>query len=112
VQQLQAALQLEFAECDSDKRPFAPHLSIGQAKSDIKAQVLGEDIQSSIAKSVTSDDVSSAALDWHVDRVFVLQRKGYHGRFQVIGSVELGNSSIILSDRDRISMVDNEQGQI
>ncbi|KAH6863928.1 2'-5' RNA ligase superfamily-domain-containing protein [Alternaria alternata] len=33
VQQLHAALQKEFPEVNADRRPFTPHLSVGQAKS-------------------------------------------------------------------------------
>jgi 2'-5' RNA ligase len=91
VQQLQAALQLEFEECNADNRRFTPHLSLGQSNSDYTAKLLGEEFKSSVANSVTGNEVASVTLDWYVDRIFVIERKGYHGRFQVVGSVELGN---------------------
>jgi 2'-5' RNA ligase len=91
VQQLQAALQLQFEECDADNRRFTPHLSLGQSNSDYAAKLLGEEFKNSVANSVTRNEVASVALDWYVDRVFVIERKGYHGRFKVVGSVELCN---------------------
>jgi 2'-5' RNA ligase len=90
VQQLQAALQIEFAECNSDSRPFIPHMSIGQASSDITAQRLQQEIQSSISDFTSSVEGSPVALDWHVDKVFLIQRKGFHDRFKIVGSIELG----------------------
>jgi hypothetical protein len=31
------------------------------------------------------------AWDWLVDKVYVLERIGYHDRFEVLGSIRLGN---------------------
>ncbi|KAF2033961.1 hypothetical protein EK21DRAFT_48927, partial [Setomelanomma holmii] len=91
VQDLQAALQAEFAECDADQRPFSPHLSVGQARSDQAAKAVGKEIKDSILKFIAEQKEEDAvALDWYVDQVFVIERKGYNGRFKVVGSVELG----------------------
>ncbi|PSN74871.1 hypothetical protein BS50DRAFT_463765, partial [Corynespora cassiicola Philippines] len=90
VQQLQAALQAEFSDCDADKRPFTPHLSVGQANSDSASAQLREEIKNSVTEFIgDSRHEQTAALDWYVDRVYVIERKGFHGRFKVIGEVEL-----------------------
>ena len=85
LRQLQAALQAEFSECDADQRPFVPHLSIGQADSDDGAQRLAETIKAQVVDFTKSQP----ALDWDVDQVFVIERKGFHGRFGVVGAVRL-----------------------
>ncbi|KAH7071713.1 2'-5' RNA ligase superfamily-domain-containing protein [Paraphoma chrysanthemicola] len=91
IQLLQSALQTEFAECDADQRPFKPHLSVGQAHSDKGATAVAEAIKNSVTEHLTHhDEVDAVALDWHVDKVFVIERKGYHGRFEVVDSIELG----------------------
>jgi 2'-5' RNA ligase len=91
VEQLQAALQAEFAECDAGPNPFTPHLSIGQAQTDTAAQELRDEIKRSIANfSKSTDGSAPVALDWNIDNVYVLERKGYHDRFEVVGSIELG----------------------
>ena len=30
-----------------------------------------------------------AALDWLVDKVYVIERKGFHDRFKIVGAIEL-----------------------
>ncbi|KAH7066966.1 2'-5' RNA ligase superfamily-domain-containing protein [Paraphoma chrysanthemicola] len=91
IQLLQTALQTEFAECDADKRPFQPHLSVGQARSDKGAMALAEAIKNSVTDYPTHhNEADAVALDWYVDKVFVIERKGYHGRFEVVDSIELG----------------------
>lgn len=89
IKQLQAALQAEFVECDSDQRAFTPHLSIGQAKTDKVTAQLGKEISNGIAEFCQLQNGTSTSLDWYVDRVFVIERKGFHGRFTVVGSVDL-----------------------
>ncbi|KAH7407036.1 2'-5' RNA ligase superfamily-domain-containing protein [Phaeosphaeria sp. MPI-PUGE-AT-0046c] len=89
VQQLQQALQNEFSECDADKRSFTPHLSVGQANSDSDVDKLKIEIKSSIAEFVRTEEGAPVALDWTVDRVFVIERKGFHDRFKVVGSIDL-----------------------
>jgi 2'-5' RNA ligase len=91
VQQLQAALQAEFAECDSDQRPYTPHLSVGQANSIKGAQRIGEEIKNSITEFLAMKDGAPDSLDWFVDKVYVLERNGYHDRFKLVGSIGLGN---------------------
>jgi 2'-5' RNA ligase len=90
VQQLQAALQVEFTECNADPRPFTPHLSVGQAHSDDHARELGDLIRNSITAFANRSEGAPVALDWYVDKVFVIERKGFHGRFEIIGSIDIG----------------------
>ncbi|KAF2466458.1 uncharacterized protein BDR25DRAFT_306242 [Lindgomyces ingoldianus] len=96
LHRLQAALQAEFRECDADDRPFSPHLSIGQAKSSQEAQNLGEEIRKSVSSTLAEQSTNDlqerqpTVLDWYVDRVYVLERKGYYGRFAVVEEVNLG----------------------
>lgn len=89
VKQLQAALQAEFAECDSDQRAFTPHLSVGQARSDKVAEQLRKEIRNKIVEFRPPQKDAHAMLDWFVDKVYVIERKGFHGRFTVVGSVDL-----------------------
>ncbi|KAF9695586.1 hypothetical protein EKO04_006517 [Ascochyta lentis] len=89
VKQLQAALQTEFAECDSDQRAFTPHLSVGQAKTDKVAEQLSKEITNAITGFCQLQDDKPITLDWFIDKVYVIERKGFHGRFTVIGSVDL-----------------------
>ncbi|KAF3039351.1 hypothetical protein E8E12_005333 [Didymella heteroderae] len=89
VKELQSALQVEFAECDSDQRPFTPHLSIGQARTDKVAEQLGKEISNKVAEFRHLEKDDRKALDWFVDKVYVIERKGFHGRFTVVGSVDL-----------------------
>ena len=89
VRQLQAALQAEFAECDSDQRAFTPHLSVGQARTDKVAEQLRKEISNSITEYRQMQEDSPKTLNWFVDKVYVIERKGFHGRFTVVGSVDL-----------------------
>ena len=94
VQQLQSALQAEFSECDSDQRPFTPHLSVGQARSEQGANLLSEEIKKGVREHMTAakDGEATTALDWCVDKVFVIERKGYKDRFKVVGTIQLGKT--------------------
>jgi 2'-5' RNA ligase len=92
---LHTALQNEFSECNADQRPFTPHLSVGQAKSDKDAQNLGDEIKKSILNHLSTESSNAeaeieAALEWHVDQIYVIERKGYHGRFKIVGTIKLG----------------------
>lgn len=89
VKQLQAALQVEFAECDSDQRAFTPHLSVGQARTDKVAEQLRIEISNGVADFRKLKEGTPNTLDWFVDKVYVIERKGFHGRFTVVGSVDL-----------------------
>ncbi|KAJ4991839.1 endonuclease/Exonuclease/phosphatase [Stagonosporopsis vannaccii] len=89
VKQLQADLQAEFTECDSDQRAFTPHLSIGQARTDKVAEQLSKEIDASVATFNQNENIDSQSLHWFVDKVYVIERKGFHGRFTVVGSVNL-----------------------
>lgn len=95
VKSLQEALQAEFSECDADGRPFNPHLSVGQANNDDGVENLKANIKSSIADYLSNETPEERqgrriALDWYLDKVFVIQRDGYHGRFKVVGAIKLG----------------------
>ncbi|KAK3209226.1 hypothetical protein GRF29_69g1136600 [Pseudopithomyces chartarum] len=87
VEKLQAALQAEFAECDYDKRPFVPHLSLGQVKSAFRLEQLRTRLRESIADHL--EPGLDPRLEWHVDAVLVLERKDYNDRFKVVGTIEL-----------------------
>ncbi|KAF1927150.1 uncharacterized protein M421DRAFT_65727 [Didymella exigua CBS 183.55] len=90
IKQLQADLQAEFAECDSDKRSFMPHLSVGQARTDKVAEQVRNEISKGVAEFNNHQDAAAPrSLNWFVDKVFVIERKGFHGRFTVVGSVDL-----------------------
>jgi 2'-5' RNA ligase len=82
VHDLQAALQSEFSECDSDQRPYTPHLSLGQARDASGVEKLEAKIQETVD--------SPTALSWNVDRIFVIERKNFKDRFKVVGTIELG----------------------
>lgn len=86
---LQAALQAEFAECNTDSRPFTPHLSLGQARTDKAVHQLSREISNSVAGFHRRQEDVANSLDWLVDKVYVIERKGFHGRFTVVGSVDL-----------------------
>jgi 2'-5' RNA ligase len=91
VEELQAALQAEFLECNLDPRHFTPHLTVGQAKSELARRGLVNEIQTNVREHLTqAHQESFLALDWYVDRVFVIERKSYKGRFEIVGSVLLG----------------------
>ncbi|CAO2652414.1 Nn.00g006970.m01.CDS01 [Neocucurbitaria sp. VM-36] len=91
IQQLQADLQAEFAECDADQRAFTPHLSIGQSRSVGGADSLSKEIQETVREHLTAaEEDIPMSLDWYVDKVYVIERKGYMDRFKVIGTIELG----------------------
>lgn len=105
--QLQKALQEEFHECDQDRRPFQPHLSIGQAKGIQKAleldtevhKVLQDFCQGSEFSGMGNESVLSAhghnesktawQLPWLAERIYVVERHGFHGRFKIVGEVPL-----------------------
>jgi hypothetical protein len=91
IEDLQAALQAEFSECDSDSRPFTPHLSVGQARSHANAQKLGDELRESVSEHLSGGEGNSYQLDWLVDKVYVIERTGYHGRFKVLEAIELRN---------------------
>jgi 2'-5' RNA ligase len=94
VQELQAALQAEFLDVKADRRPYKPHLSIGQAKSWDDIGKLSEAIRKSVSDflSRNGQDDAPIALDWLVDRVCVIERNGSNDRFKTIETIELGKS--------------------
>lgn len=100
VQELQAALQYEFSKGlpDGDRRSFRPHISIGQAKSQDGADHLSTEITKSISEFVARNaNVNGgdrpAELGWYVDQVHVIEREGYKDRFEIIGTIRLGEPS-------------------
>jgi 2'-5' RNA ligase len=95
VHRLQAELQAEFAECDADDRPFTPHLSMGQAKSQTGAEALMTEVKKTVSEFTSQrtsgeEKLQSSALQWHIDTVFVIEREGFHDRFKIVGAVKLG----------------------
>ena len=92
LQRLQAALQSEFAECDADQRPYTPHLTLGQARNDHQVHQLSEEIKHSVLSNTEIHKDSPLALDWLIDKVYVIERKGFHGRFEIVGAINLGNN--------------------
>ena len=94
IQQLQEALRSEFSECNSDQRPFVPHLSVGQASSKEDAELLGETIKESVADYLTeTGEAMPLSLEWDIDTVFVIEREGYNDRFKVVGAIKLGDKT-------------------
>ncbi|USP80199.1 hypothetical protein yc1106_07473 [Curvularia clavata] len=100
VRELQAALQYEFFRGvpDCNRRPFRPHISIGQAKSHDAADHLSAEITKSISEFVARNtNVNGgdrpAELGWLVDQVHVIERKGDKDRFKIIGTIRLGEPS-------------------
>lgn len=91
VQQLQAALQAEFAECNFVKRVYEPHLSVGQATTDHGAKLLGHEIRNRVAAFQTRQSEGAPfALEWFVDKVYVIELKGSKDiRFKTVGSIDL-----------------------
>jgi 2'-5' RNA ligase len=75
ITHFQAALMAEFSECDQDKRPFTPHLSLIYAEP--------------ITKSVSSSMEPGSVIDWRIDKVFVIQHKASHHPAPIY-SVSLG----------------------
>ena len=94
---LREALRQEFAECDADLRLYVPHLSVGQAREVGDAERLRGEVERVVGEfgsglvedgGVDGRD-GDGALIWRVDRVFVIERKGFHDPFQIVGDVEL-----------------------
>jgi hypothetical protein len=94
---------MEFSEVYADRRPFTPHLSVGQAK----GQVLVDKLKTIIRKRVfehtllskgilehsecsSLEEAIPIALDWHVDQVCVIERFGKKDRFKVVETINLG----------------------
>ena len=88
VKRLQAALQAEFTECNSDQRAFTPHLSLGQARTDKVVEQISREIGNGFA-SLNLQEATAKSLGWCIDKVYVIERKGFHDRFTVVGSVDL-----------------------
>ncbi|KAF2995214.1 hypothetical protein E8E13_001762 [Curvularia kusanoi] len=95
VKRLQAALQAEFSECNSDQRAFTPHLSLGQARTDRVVEQLSKEISNNVAKFCHKEEVATEDLTWLIDKVYVIERKGFHGRFTVVGSVDLAQQQVV-----------------
>ena len=74
VHNLQAALHAELLDVHKDRRPFKPHLSVGQAGSQIVVDRVSADVKKSVFNFLSESGRGDApiALDWHVDRVHVI----------------------------------------
>ncbi|KAL5378487.1 hypothetical protein DPSP01_009068 [Paraphaeosphaeria sporulosa] len=88
VSGLQAALQTEFAECNHDQRPFVPHLSLGQAESDAQQTRIRIELHNRVTEYST--DSETKELPWFVDTIYVIERKGFKDRFNIVGGIKLG----------------------
>jgi hypothetical protein len=101
---LQAKLQADFRDCDADTRAFAPHLSIGQAKGPKSAEGLAAEAVSAVHKflqeqapRVAEQEGSEAKppgnweLDWHIDKVVVVEREAFDTPFEIVLEVPLGD---------------------
>jgi 2'-5' RNA ligase len=92
VKELQAALQAEFLDVRADRRPFTPHLSVGQARNQDGVDKLSADVKKSVSDFLSNSGNEDAplTLEWLVDRVCVIERNGHKDRFRVIKDIELG----------------------
>ena len=114
--QLHDSLQKEFDECSTDTRPFTPHLSVGQASSAQAAEAIVAAAREGVDDFLAAQRISKAAgeplvdddrdqeqatgLEWLVDRVYVIEREGYHGRFEVVGEIVLDPASTETAPED------------
>ena len=105
---LREALQLEFAECDADPRVYVPHLPVGQASGLGDTRRLGGEVEGVVGE-FAGGLVGSGGRDgrdgegvlvWCVDRVFVIERMGFHDPFQIVGDVELIGEDEAQSDSE------------
>lgn len=111
LRHLQALLQSEFSECDADNRPFTPHLSVGQAAGARGAEELSKEVKSVVERFLHDrgdEDLAyegdveghqqlprndnQGGLAWHIDTVFVIERRDFNDRFKIIGSIKLGET--------------------
>ena len=105
---LREALRLEFAECDADPRVYVPHLSVGQVRGQGDAQRLGGEVEGVVGEFAgglvegggRDGRDGDGALIWRVDRVFVIERMGFHDPFQIVGDVELTGEDEAQSDSE------------
>ena len=102
VQQLHAALQKEFPEVNADRRPFTPHLSVGQAKSQVRVDKLKMLTTKTVMDhtlltsgllekpgSTPLEEAIPIALNWDVEYVYVIERHGSKDRFKVVEAIKL-----------------------
>ncbi|CAK4672854.1 hypothetical protein LEN26_009315 [Aphanomyces euteiches] len=85
MQQLQAALQAAFPECNYDTRPFVPHMTLGQARGEDAVHNLAHDVNASIEASFGPE----RTIEWTVSRVVIMERKGNDDPFEIVGEVAL-----------------------
>jgi len=100
--ELQRQLWIEFVECDADSRPCTAHLSLGQCDGEKQIERLADEIEMDIGSFLKKNTAQGTqgqgyhevndmkGLPWLVDRVFVLERKGYKDPFHVMGEIMLG----------------------
>ena len=68
---------------------FIPHLFVGQARTDKAAEQLGNEIVPKVVEFRQLEKGGPKTLDWFVDKVYVIERKGDHDRSAVVGSIDL-----------------------
>jgi len=99
--ELQRQLQNAFPECDANSRPFTAHSSLGQCSGEKQPEQVVEEVvhemDAFLEGYATQDREGQEAggpsemkgLHWLIDRVFVLERKGYKDPFHVVGEIML-----------------------
>ncbi|XTI93501.1 hypothetical protein V2W45_1472852 [Cenococcum geophilum] len=99
------------ATCDIDNRPFTPHLSVGQVAGARGVEELSKEVKSVVEGFLLDrgdEDLAyegdveghqqlprndnQGGLTWHIDTVFVIERKDFNDRFKIIGSIKLGET--------------------
>ncbi|KAL5388335.1 hypothetical protein PMIN02_007767 [Paraphaeosphaeria minitans] len=64
------------------------HITLGQAKTDAQQTRIHRGLRARVAKH--SPDSETKELRWRVDTAYVIERKGFKGRFNIVGSIKLG----------------------
>ncbi|KAF2849186.1 hypothetical protein T440DRAFT_139298 [Plenodomus tracheiphilus IPT5] len=98
IQTLQAALEAGFKKRHPNTRTFQPRLGIGHAHSGDGVDRIQAEIQNSVRNHLKDrDENAPLVLDWLIDRVSVIECKESWDRFEIIGTVGLGEQARHLS---------------
>jgi len=91
LKQLQARLEEQFPMCNDQRKvggTFSPHMTISHFVNLDAALKAQEDVESWWPGS--SSTASSSPLEFLLDRVYLLYRKGDDGQFQIVAEIPLG----------------------